>query len=102
MKILKDDKVLVLSGKDKLKTGKVLKVFPRLLKVVVEGVNLRKKHTRPKKEGQKGQIIQSPHPLDVSNVKLICPKCAKAARVGYAVSKENKKSRICKKCEVEI
>jgi large subunit ribosomal protein L24 len=101
MKIKKDDIVLIISGKDRGKKGKVLKAFPKKLKVLVEGVNIRKKHVRPRREGEKGEIVEIPTPIDVSNVKLICPKCKKATRVGYKII-ENTKYRICKKCGKEI
>ena len=101
MKIKKDDQVLIISGKDRGKKGKILGVFPKELRVVVEGINIRKKHVKPKKSGEKGQIVETPSPLAVSNVKLICPKCAQPTRVGYKFV-ENKKYRICKKCGVEL
>lgn len=101
MKIHKGDQVLIISGKDRGKKGKVLQALPRRQGVVVEGVNLRKKHQRPKKRGEKGQIIELPLPLHISNVKLICPKCGKATRVGYKII-EKKKSKVCKKCGEEI
>jgi len=69
MKIKKGDQVLIISGKDRVRKGKVLKVFPKEEKILVEGINLHKKHIRPKKEGEKGQIIQIPSPLDISDVK---------------------------------
>ena len=101
MKIKKDDQVLIISGKDRGKKGKVLQVFPKESRILVEGVNLRKKHQKPRKAGEKGQIILLPAPTSISNLKLICPKCEKATRVGYK-STEEKKSRICKKCGQEI
>jgi len=101
MKIKKGDQVLIISGKDKGKKGKVLKVFPKERKVLVEGINLRKKHQKPKRAEQKGQIVEIPVPIDVSNVKFICPKCGKATRVGFKII-ENKKFKICKSCEQEI
>jgi large subunit ribosomal protein L24 len=101
MKIKKGDTVLVISGKDRGRKGKVLKAFPSERKVLVEGINLRKKHQRPRREGEKGQIVQIPAPIDISNLKLICPKCGKATRVGYKIVEE-KKYRICKKCGQEI
>lgn len=97
MKIKKGDTVLVISGKDRLKTGKVLNVFPKKEKIIVEGLNLRKKHVRPKRSGEKGQIVQIPVPFNVSNVKLICVKCGKATRVSYK-TEGDKKYRVCKKC----
>ncbi len=101
MKIRKDDTVLIISGKDRGRTGKVLRAFPKEREVLVENVNLRKKHRRPKKAGEKGQTITLPVPLSVSNVKLVCPKCGKATRVGYKITEE-KKYRICKECGGEI
>lgn len=101
MKVKKGDSVLITAGKDKGRTGKIMKALPKEMKILVEGINLRKKHVRPKKEGEKGQVVDIPTPLDVSNIKLICPKCGKAVRVGYEVKDGNKK-RICKKCKSEI
>ncbi|PIP25101.1 MAG: 50S ribosomal protein L24 [Candidatus Nealsonbacteria bacterium CG23_combo_of_CG06-09_8_20_14_all_36_12] len=100
MKIRKNDLVLIISGKDRGKKGKILTAFPKERKVVVEGINLRKKHRRPRRAGEKGQIIQLPSSLNVSNVKLICPKCGKATRISYKVV-EGKKFRICKNCGQE-
>jgi len=101
MKIKKDDKVLILSGKDKGKKGKVLKAFPVEGKIEVEGINLKKKHQKAKKQGEKGQIISILGKISASSVKVICPKCNKAVRVGYKVKAKNK-VRICKKCNEEI
>jgi len=102
MKIKKGDTVLIISGKDKNRKGKVLEALSRERKILVEGVNLMKKHQKPKKTGEKGQIIQLPKPIDVSNVKLICSKCGKPARIGYKIMSDSKnqkfKNRICKKC----
>jgi len=101
MKIKKGDTVLIISGKDKGRTGKVFRALPKEASILVEGINLRKKHVRPKKQGEKGQIVDVPAVLDVSNVKIICPKCGKAVRVGYKVESD-KKIRVCKKCLQEI
>ena len=97
MKLKKGDNVLIIAGKDKGRTAKIIKSLPKDLKVLVDGINLKKKHVRPKREGEKGQVVDIPAPMDVSNVKMICPKCGKATRVGYKIEKENKQ-RICKKC----
>lgn len=97
MKIKKGDQVLVISGKDKGKKSQVLGVFPLVQKLTIENVNLVKKHRRPRRQGEKGQIVEIPKPLQISNVKLICPKCGQATRVGYKVS-EAGRLRICKKC----
>ena len=101
MKVKKGDSVLITAGKDKGRTGKIIKAIPKESKILVEGINLKKKHVRPKREGEKGQIVEIPAALDVSNVKIICPKCGKATRVGYKVEKE-RKFRVCKKCLQEI
>lgn len=101
MKLKKGDNVLLISGKDKGKTAKILRSLPKESRILVEGVNLKSKHVRPKKQGEKGQIVRVPAPIDVSNVKIICPKCGKAARVGYKIE-GNKKVRVCKKCKSEI
>jgi large subunit ribosomal protein L24 len=101
MKIKKNDLVKMLSGKDRGKTGKILKVFPDGVKVVVEGLNLVKKHTRPRREGEKGQRVEIPRAIDSSKVMLVCPKCGKAARIGYKKT-DQEKFRICKKCNSEI
>ncbi len=101
MRIKKGDTLLIISGKDRGRKGKVIEAFPKQGKVVVEGINLRKKHMKPKKSGEKGQIVETPGPLDVSDVKLICPKCGKAVKVGYKIEGK-KKYRICKTCKQEI
>ena len=99
--IKKNDTVKVISGKDKGKTGKVLKVIPLSKRAVVEGINLYKKHVRPKTENEKGQVITVPRSLHISNIQLVCPSCGKPTRIGYSI--ENKvKTRICKKCKSRI
>jgi large subunit ribosomal protein L24 len=101
MRIKKDDTILIIAGKDKGKKGKVLKSLPKENKIIVEGLNIAKKHARPKKQGEKGQIIEVSRPIDSSNIKLVCPRCGQAARVGYKIT-ENEKYRVCKKCGSEI
>lgn len=108
MKIKKGDTVLVISGKDRGRKGKVLEVLPcppagrsSEARILVEGLNLMKKHVKPKKQGEKGQIVQLPGPISSSCVKIVCPKCTKAARIGYKKEGKNK-YRICKKCKQEI
>jgi large subunit ribosomal protein L24 len=101
MKIKKDDKVIVLSGKDKGKQGKVLVADPKGLKVVVEGVNVATKHQKPRKQGEEGGIIKVETPIYVSKVQLVCPKCGTGVRVGYKMDGD-KKIRVCKKCGAEI
>lgn len=106
MKLKKNDTILVIKGKDKQKKGKIVKVFPADLKIVVEGVNIKKKHVKSRRAGQKGQIVEVTRPFSAANVKLLCPKCGNPSRVGYkmATNEDGKinKSRICKKCKAEI
>jgi len=101
VKLKKGDNVIMRSGKDRDKNGKVLMTIPKRGKVVVEGLNTVKKHLRAKKQGQKGQIISKERAVSMSSVQLICPKCNKPTRVGYKVEGD-RKVRICKKCESEI
>ncbi|MDY4488721.1 MAG: 50S ribosomal protein L24 [Candidatus Limivicinus sp.] len=101
MNIKRDDKVIVLSGKDKGKQGKVLSADPKAMKVVVEGVNVATKHQKPMKQGQDGGIIKVETPIYVSKVQLVCPKCGKGTRVGHKIA-DGKKVRVCKKCGAEV
>lgn len=106
MNIKKNDKVQIIAGKDKGKSGKVLQVSPKEGRVSVEGLNLLIKHMRPRREGEKGQRIEFPAFLPVSNVMLVCPKCDKATRVAYkmvaAADGRQKKYRTCRKCQAVI
>ncbi len=101
MKIKKGDNVIILRGKDNGKKGKVGQVFSKEGKIIVEGLNMIKKHVRARKQGQKGQIISVERKIPVSAVQLICPKCGKKTRVGYVV-RDSGKTRMCKKCEAEF
>ena len=97
MKLRKGDTVKVLSGVDKGKTGEILEVMPKANKVVVKGVNIRKKHVKPRKQGEEGGIIPIECAIDSSKVNVVCSKCGKSTRVEYKVEND-KKVRICKKC----
>ena len=97
MKIKKGDTVQVLSGNDKGKKGEELEIIPKDSKVVVKGVNVRKKHIKPRKQGEEGGIISIECAIDSSKVNVVCSKCGKSARIGYKTEKD-KKVRICKKC----
>lgn len=88
MKIIKGNTVLIISGKDRGKTGKVVKVFPKIEKILIEGVAIKKQHERPKKSGQKGEVVELPSPIHASNVMLFCQNC-----------KSRSRSRNCKKCK---
>ncbi|MEK7162834.1 MAG: 50S ribosomal protein L24 [Patescibacteria group bacterium] len=101
MKIKKNDTIKIIAGKDRGKSGKVLKVFLEKNKILIEGLNLYKKHVRPKKQGEKGQLVSVPRPINISNVMLICSSCGKTSRISYRFDVE-KKIRICKKCGASI
>lgn len=101
MKIKKNDQVKIIAGKDKGKSGKVLRVLAEENKVIVEGANIIKKHVKPRKEGEKGQRVELPGKTNISNVMLVCPKCGKDSRVEYKVT-EKDKFRVCKKCKAEL
>lgn len=102
MKIKKNDNILVIKGKDRNKTGKVLRILPEGGKIVVGGVNMIKRHRRPRKAGEKGQIMSIEAPLRAENVMVVCPKCSKPARMGYKKLESGDKVRVCKKCNQEI
>jgi large subunit ribosomal protein L24 len=101
MKLKKNDLVQVTSGKDRGKTGKIEKVFPDELKVLVPGVNQYKKHKKPQGESKQGEILTLNRPLPVGNVALVCPKCKQLTRVGFRLN-EGKKIRVCRKCDADI
>ena len=98
MKIKKGDNVLVLKGKDRGKKGKVQQMFPKDGKLIVEGMNIRKKHIKAKRAGEKGQVVQMAGRMALSNVALLCPKCSKPTRVGFS-TQGSKKYRSCKNCK---
>lgn len=97
MKIRKNDKIKVLVGKDRGKTGKVLMVLKDLDKIVVEGVNIVSRHVKPGKVSKEGGIIKVEKPISASNVMLICEKCGKPARIGFSIA-GGRKYRVCKNC----
>ena len=101
MKIKKGDKVQILSGNDKGKTGEVLETLPKADKIVVKAVNVRKKHVKPRKQGEEGGIISIEGAIPTSKVNVVCPKCGKTTKIGYEMKKDNK-VRVCKKCGAEL
>ncbi|MDR0978627.1 MAG: 50S ribosomal protein L24 [Lachnospiraceae bacterium] len=101
MKIKKGDTVQVLSGNDKGKTGEVLQVMPKDSKIVVKGVNVRKKHVKPRKQGEEGGIIPLECSIPVSKVNVVCSKCGKPTRIGLEMQKDEK-VRVCKKCGAKL
>ena len=102
MSIRKDDTVIVLSGKDKGKKGKVLSVDPANGKVIVEKVNMVSRHTKPRRQGEEGGILQKEAPIYACKVMRVCPKCDKPTRPAHKVLADGKKVRVCKKCGAEI
>ena len=102
MSIRKDDMVVVLSGKDKGKQGKILEVMPKEGKVVVEKINVVSRHTKPRKHGDQGGILKKEAPIYACKVQRVCPKCGKPTRAAHKVQADGKKVRICKKCGAEI
>ena len=96
--VKKDDQVLVLTGKDRGKRGTVVELVPKKSKVVVEGINILKRHVRPTGPGKPSGIIEVNGPMDLSNVMLVCPKCNDASRVSRRVLGDGRKVRVCRKC----
>ena len=101
MRIKKGDNVQVLSGNDKGKTGEVLEVIPKSGKIIVKGVNIRKKHIKPRKQGEEGGIIPLECAIYSDKVNVVCPKCNKPTRIKYEMDKD-KKVRVCKKCGAKL
>ena len=102
MNIKKNDKVVVLSGKDKGKQGKVLAAMPADRKVIVEGINVVSRHTRPRKQGEEGGILKKEAPVYACKVQKVCPKCNKPTRPAHKMLADGKKVCVCKKCGAEI
>lgn len=96
------DTVIVLSGKDRGKKGKVLQVSPKENKVIVEKVNMVKKHVKPRRMGEQGGIVKAEGAMYASKVQLVCPRCNKPTRVGHKLYDDGTKARICKKCGESI
>ena len=102
MHIKTNDTVVVLAGKDKGKQGKVMSADPKGEKVIVEGINVAKRHKKPRKQGEPGGIISMETPIYASKVMRVCPKCSKPTRPAYQLDKKGAKVRVCKKCDAEI
>jgi len=97
--IRKNDTVMVIAGKEKGKSGRVLRVLPEKQRVVIERVNFVKRHARPSRQFRQGGIIEKEASIHISNVMITCPKCNKPVRVGTKRLEDGKKARICRKCE---
>ena len=98
MRIRKNDQVMILTGKDKGKKGRVMKIYPEHSRILIEKINYRKVAVRRTQSNPKGGIIQMEKPLQISNVQLVCPRCSKPTRVGYTLLADGTKQRLCKKC----
>lgn len=99
MRLKKNDTVAVITGKDKGKKGKVLRVFPAEKRVIVEGINYATQFLRPSQENPKGGMAKFESKIHVSKVQMVCPKCSKKARTGYQLLADGTKQRVCKKCQ---
>jgi large subunit ribosomal protein L24 len=101
-KIHKDDMVCVISGKDKGKRGKVLKMFKKKGRVLVENINFIKKHIRPSQQHQQGGVIKKEGPIEITNLLVVCNKCNKPTRIGFKILEDGRKIRVCRKCTEDI
>lgn len=101
MKLRRDDKVIMTVGRDKGKSGKVIKVIPATAQLIVEGLGIVKRHTKPSTKNPRGGILDVTKPISVSKVALICPSCKKPTRIGYII-KGDHKERVCRKCNAEV
>ena len=102
MKIRKEDNVLIIAGKDKGKKGKVRFVYPKRNRILIEGVNMIKTHSRARQQVRQAGIIEREAPVALSNVMLICTRCNKPARVGFKILDDGRKVRICRSCKEAI
>lgn len=101
IRIKKGDTVKIITGKDRGKTGKVLRVDVKTERILIDGLNVFKKHARPRKQGEKGEIVSVPRPVQASNVMPVCPSCGTGVRVG-AKNEGGARVRICKKCSTSF
>ena len=102
MKFKKKDKVKIIAGKDKGKTGVIDRVYLKQDKVLITGINIYKKHVQKNEQMPKGGVVELPRPITTSNIMFVCPKCNKNSKLGYKVEKSGKKFRICKKCNSKV
>ncbi|PIP29975.1 50S ribosomal protein L24 [Candidatus Jorgensenbacteria bacterium CG10_big_fil_rev_8_21_14_0_10_54_38] len=102
MRIKKGDTVKILKGKDRGKSGKVIQVNPNSGRAAVEGLNLVKKHVRPRRQGEKGEMVQVPRSIPAANMALVCPHCGAATRIGVRTEESQRRVRYCKKCRAAI
>jgi len=97
-----NDQVEVITGKDKGRVGKIIKVYKKSDKALVERINMIKRHTKARAAGQEGQIVEKEAPIHISNLMLVCPKCTNTVRVGNKTLDDGSKVRICKKCAESV
>lgn len=98
--VRKNDTVVVVGGKDRGKRGRVLRVVPEVNRVVIEGVNFIKRHTRPNpQQNVKGGVVEREAPLHASNVQIVCPECGSPTRIGRTLLEDGRKVRVCRKCD---
>ena len=97
-----NDQVEIIAGKDKGRVGKIIKLFTKTNKAIVERANMIKRHTKPTAADQQGQIVEKEAPIHVSNLKLVCPKCTKTVKVAKRILEDGTKERICNKCNETI
>lgn len=97
--IKKNDTVMVIAGKEKGKSGKVLRIIPKKDRAIVEKLNMVKRHLKPNQQNRQGGILEREAPIHISNLMLICSKCTDPTRVGYRLLEDNRKVRYCKKCD---
>jgi len=102
MKIRKNDTVLIVSGKNRGKSGKVRLAFPKNARVLVEGVNFIKRHIRPMRQARQTGIIEREAPIHVSNVMLLCKQCGRPTRIGFQFLEDGRKTRVCRSCHEVI
>jgi len=98
MHVHREDTVLVLTGKDRGKKGRVIRLFPKTEKALVEKINMVKRHTRPTQQLPQGGIMEKEAPIHLSNLKVVCGKCGKATRIAHKELASGQKTRVCKKC----
>ena len=98
MHVHREDTVLILAGKDRGKQGRVIRLFPKAEKALVEKINMVKRHTRPSQQLPQGGIVEKEAPVHVSNLQVVCAKCGKASRIAHKALANGRKARVCKKC----
>ncbi len=97
-RLKKNDTVMVIAGKEKGKSGKILRIIPKKDRAIVEKINMVKRHLKPSQQARQGGILEREAPIHITNLMLICSKCTDPTRVGYRVLEDNRKVRFCKKC----